>query len=536
MTAGARRARPTHDRWVLRVEGGFDGTDPLPGPSDIVIAGDRIVSVLPAGGAAILGDERVVDLHPASAIPGLVNAHEHLVVTHHLTDVDQRARTAVFGPHWRNLLVAGYQMDFGVTTIQGLAGPLFGELSLRDRLLPKHGNAVPDYLTVGPITTHVGGYPPYVDGRSGRLLVVKAESDTAAEARSWVRYLAGHGVDAVKVATGDYGYGGARLPASMHHRADVLDATVDEAHRCGLRVFAHTYGADGFDAALRAGADVLAHLPVDPVPDRVLDEVVERDVVVIPTLFHMHCRVNARFPRDARHNGDDFDVDEWRAEFALMEGDEQWGARLWRELHRFDRPLGSSNSAYDDRPLDFELVAVSTATMRDTLRRLQARGAALAYGQDASHSLPYRELREMSRCGLSTVEVLTAATSGSARAVGREGDRGRLVAGCRADIVVYERSPLDELAALRALPLIVVRNGQIVRRRSDIDAGPGSSGVASRFSLDRAERQRFVAAYVASLGLGMVRGLRAPHRRGIIARSPSSDPAPESAPRVERWR
>lgn len=533
MTAGARRARPTHDRWVLRVEGGFDGTDPLPGPSDIVIAGDRIVSVLPAGGAAILGDERVVDLRPASAIPGLVNAHEHLVVTHHLTDVDQGARTAVFGPHWRNLLVAGYQMDFGVTTIQGLAGPLFGELALRDRLLPKYGNAVPDYRTVGPITTHVGGYPPYVDGRSGRLLVVKAESDTAAEARAWVRYLAGHGVDAIKLATGDFGYGGAPLPESMRHRADVLEATVDEAGGRGLRTFAHTYSANGFEAALGAGVDVLAHLPVNPVPDRVLDEVVERDVVVIPTLYHMHCRVNARFPDDADHNGDDFDPEEWRAEFALMEDDEQWGARLWRELHRFDRPLGSSNPAYDDRPLDFGRVARSTAAMRESLHRLHERGAVIAYGQDASHSLPYRELREMTRCGLSAADVLAAATSGSARALGVGEDRGRLAAGRRADIVVYDRSPVDDLAVLRDLPLIVVRNGEIVRRRSDVDAGPASSDVASRFELDRAHRRRFVAAYVASLGVGMVRGLRAPHRRGIIARSPSVDPAPESAPLVE---
>lgn len=514
--ASSRAAAPGQ-RWILRAAAGFDGHEAMGGPVDLLIEGDRIATVSTATRAPVGTSVPVVEVPGGFAMPGLINAHEHLLVTHHLTDPDQGVRTTVFGPHWRNAAVPGYLMDFGVTTIHGLAGPLFGELALRDRLLPAFGNAMPDYLTVGPIGTSPGGYPPYVDSRSGRLLLVKAESATPAEARAWVRYLWARGVDAIKVATGDNGYGGRSLPDSMRHDDAVLDESVDEAHRLGLRVFAHAYGIEGFRAALRAGVDVLAHLPVDRLSDDDVAAVVEASAIVIPTLFHMHCRVNARFPDDAGHNGEDFDAEAWQREFSLMENDEAWGQRVWSQLHRFDRPLGSSNPCFVDEPLDFDLVARSTANMRASLRLLHAAGARIAYGQDSSHSIPYRELREMARCGLTPAEVLAAATTGAAAAIDRSEDRGALAAGRRADLVVYERSPLEDLAALAELPALVVRNGEIVRGRAEPVVGLPAD-VPARFpALDRSARARFVGRYLGALAAGAVRGVLAPHLRSLYA-------------------
>ncbi|MEU2450494.1 amidohydrolase family protein [Streptomyces sp. NPDC012765] len=47
------------------------------------------------------------------------------------------------------------------------------------------------------------------------------------------------------------------------------------------------------------------------------------------------------------------------------------------------------------------------------------------------------------------------ATSGAARALGIDGDTGRLAAGFRADLLVVDGDPLIDLAALRAVRLVV---------------------------------------------------------------------------------
>jgi imidazolonepropionase-like amidohydrolase len=49
--------------------------------------------------------------------------------------------------------------------------------------------------------------------------------------------------------------------------------------------------------------------------------------------------------------------------------------------------------------------------------------------------------------GMSAHEALTAATAGSARALGLD-DRGTIEDGCRADLVVLNSNPLDDVAAL----------------------------------------------------------------------------------------
>lgn len=73
----------------------------------------------------------------------------------------------------------------------------------------------------------------------------------------------------------------------------------------------------------------------------------------------------------------------------------------------------------------------------------------------------HRELREWQRAGLSPERILRAATADSAAALGLGGERGKLLPGYIADVVVLDEDPTQSLAALEA-PHAVLMRGQYI--------------------------------------------------------------------------
>ncbi|MFD0556463.1 amidohydrolase family protein [Stackebrandtia endophytica] len=106
---------------------------------------------------------------------------------------------------------------------------------------------------------------------------------TASGARRAVAAQVRGGAGVVKLFTGSYVTPDRVKP--MRH--DVARAAVTEAHRHGLRVFAHTSDKAGTEVAIEAGVDALAHVP-DSAEGTVplLEDAARRGIRVVPTL-HM---------------------------------------------------------------------------------------------------------------------------------------------------------------------------------------------------------------------------------------------------------
>ncbi|MBP2456831.1 imidazolonepropionase-like amidohydrolase [Clavibacter michiganensis] len=125
----------------------------------------------------------------------------------------------------------------------------------------------------GPFHTALGGYPsdrPWAPAAAVREV---ARAEDAAGAVAAAR--AG-GSDAVKIVLHD----GGPLLAD-----DVLAALVDAAHDAGLPAAVHAEGAGQAARAIRAGADVLVHVPwTERLDDATLRASAERDVLWISTL------------------------------------------------------------------------------------------------------------------------------------------------------------------------------------------------------------------------------------------------------------
>jgi imidazolonepropionase-like amidohydrolase len=239
-----------------RLVDGRGGT-PL-APAMVRVEGERIVAVgrrldVPTGAA-------VLDLGPATLLPGLIDLHTHL--------------TDRFGVNWEEALVtttpaqaalwgarnARVTLLAGFTTCRDM-GPTwpFTDVDLRDAI---EEGAVPGprLVVAGSYISSTGGagdarqFSPYVD-----VPLVHNLADGPDEVLKAVRTALKHGADFVKIlVTGAVLSKGLPPGARQYSDAEIAAAT-EEARRWGRPVAAHAHGAEGIKAAIRAGVRTIDH-------------------------------------------------------------------------------------------------------------------------------------------------------------------------------------------------------------------------------------------------------------------------------------
>jgi hypothetical protein len=99
-----------------------------------------------------------------------------------------------------------------------------------------------------------------------------------------------------------------------------------------------------------------------------------------------------------------------------------------------------------------------------TIRRLQAAGVPIGAGTDGF--LPWAlhlELEALVRAGLTPAQAIAAATTSAARILGAEGELGRIAVGHRADLVLLDADPLEDIRHTRRVAA-VIREGALADR------------------------------------------------------------------------
>ena len=222
------------------------------------IEGDRIAAVgttLPVPSGA-----QVIDLGPATLLPGFIDLHTHLTGRSDVHWEDALLKTtpaedALWGAHWAYVtLLAGF------TTVRDM-GPdwPYTDVALRDAI---ESGAVPGprMLVAGAYVSSTGGagdahqYSPYVE-----VPIVRNLADGPQEITKAVRTNFKHGADFIKIlATGAVLSKGIP-PGAQQYSDDEIRAAVVEAHRWGRDVAAHAHGTEGIKAAIRAGVHTIDH-------------------------------------------------------------------------------------------------------------------------------------------------------------------------------------------------------------------------------------------------------------------------------------
>ncbi|MET7422038.1 amidohydrolase family protein [Dactylosporangium sp. NPDC005555] len=282
---------------------------------------------------------------------------------------------------------------FGVTTALDMANapPEFVDSMRRIRGLTDIRSAGTAALAPGSIHSQI----PEI-GRRGLIR-------TAGEAERFVTERFAEGSNYLKILID--------LPGPSPDRA-TIDALVATAHRLGRLVVAHALSYEAAEVAQAAGVDALTHTPLDRPLDRAAaDRMAAEGRILIPTLAMMEALTAPSTPP------------EMLAQWAMP------GAR-------YDSARSSVAAAYR--------AGVPVLAGTDTNTDAESAGN-YGFGDSLHH-----ELELLVDAGLSTIDALRAATVLPAEHFGLT-DRGVIAPGRRADLVLVDGDPLQDIRAARSI-------------------------------------------------------------------------------------
>jgi imidazolonepropionase-like amidohydrolase len=391
----------TPDPLVLRAPRLLDGTGSPPVDDvALLLDGGRIAYAGPAAG---LPDGATsiptLDFPEASLLPGLVDAHVHLVASGH-PDLAAGLPKSEAERTIAAVVNARRQLESGVTLVRDLGAP-GDEAVLVGRAVEAGEIAGPRVVAAGPAVTMTGGHIPYL----GRV------TDGPDAMRAAVRANLAMGARCIKVvATGGVLTPGVD-PREPAYTQPELDALVEEAHRFGLTVAAHAIGEGGVAAARRAGGASVEH-------GMFLDE------AAIELFLATGARLSATFSAPSGILGGP-SVPEWIKDRARPAAEAQ--VRSFRAAAEAGVPaVAGTDAGTPDNP----------------------------------HGGVAREVAFMVEAGLPVLRAVKAATGEAADLLGVP-DRGVLRQGAAADVLVAGGDVAADVAAL-GRPVAVFQDGRRV--------------------------------------------------------------------------
>jgi imidazolonepropionase-like amidohydrolase len=375
-------------------------------PAVVLTSGDRVAAInpptLPAGA-------EVIDLGDATLLPGLIDAHVHLMDDPGTSWIRQRAYETPALWALRAARNAERALMAGFTTVRDTGSTGFVDVAV--------GQATdagwirgPRVVPVGHYITTTGGHCD-LTGFAPGILERGPEAGVAdgpEEVRKAIRYQAKHGAKWIKMCATAGVFSFDRTVGAQQYSESELRAGVEEAAPHGMRVAAHAHGTDGIRAAVRAGVRSIEHGSI--LDDDTIKLMKQRGTWLVPQAYIGQAI------------------------------DPSTLAPAIRAKHDYINPIA-----------------------RRSLQKAVQAGVSIAFSTDGPlpNSDPGREFGALVQHGMTPLQAIQAATIRGAELLELD-DRGYLAPGKLADIVAVSGNPLENIRTMENV-VFVMKGGAVLK-------------------------------------------------------------------------
>ncbi len=389
----------------------------------IIISGGKIRDIGPASQIKTPAGANVVDLSGKTVMPGIMNLHGHLATAKGLTAGPENDTADNVEAQLRNYA------SYGVTSVVSMGSEIHPEIGIRIRDQERDGRLEgrARMFTAGRGFTAKGGYPAVLPGNQG----VPFEVVTSAQARSYVDQLAKMRVDLVKMWVDD------ELGRYPKLSTEIYTSIIDQAHKHKLKVAAHLFYLDDAKRLLDAGLDAMAHSVRDKDVDADLIAKLKRNnATAIPTLTRE------------------------QSTFVYADKPAWLDDPFFQRCTTPDVIATLKSDAYRNKVAghpDFEKYKTFFATASRNLKRLFDAGVRIGFGTDTGPPARFQgffehwEMELMVQAGLTPLQVIQTASKNAAAYLGVSKELGTLEKGHDADLIVLDKSPLDDIRNTRTI-------------------------------------------------------------------------------------
>jgi len=394
----------------------IDGkSDAVIAPAVVIVRGNKIEQV--GRDLAVPQGAQVIDLGDATILPGLIDAHVHVLLQGDVTTEDYDEQIFKESMPYRALRASRsvkLALERGFTTMRDLEteGAMYTDVDVKrainEGVIP--GSRLVVSTRAMSVTGAYGpsGYSPEISYPHGVQLVdgvengIKAVREQIANGADWIKVYADRSYYIQKDGT---------LSSIPTFTLEEMKAIVNEAHRLHHRVASHAMARPGVENSILAGVDSIEHgLSID---NDLLDKMKAQGTWYCPTITAMEYVAPGRAAE---------------------------GRAIWAKLPEFSR---------------------------DTFARALKKGVKIVFGTDAG-AFPWdynqaKEFAYMTRNGMTPMQAIRAATSVAADLLEMSDRIGTLEPGKLADIVAVPGDPLADVTAMERVSF-VMKEGVVYRR------------------------------------------------------------------------
>jgi len=381
----------------------IDGNGAAPFVGNLLVEGKSILEV---GANTTCDDAKIVDLSGKYIMPGMINAHAHIVLDGELADpFGQLEKETDATAALRATRTLKRALKSGVTFFRDMGCRNYIDIDLRNA---RNQGLIegPEFIVAGKVVTMTGGH----------IWKIGREADGPNEVRKAAREQLKAGVDFIKiVATGGVLTMGS-IPGAPQLSVEEMSAAVEEAKKVGKKTAAHCIGMEGIHNAVKAGIDSIEHGFY--LNDEIIELMIKKGTYLVPTINAIHAirkgGVEAGIPKDACDKNQK-----------------------------------------------------NIAPSRESFLMAYKAGVKVAMGPDSGtplngHMACGEEVRLFVEYGVKPMEAIIFATKNAADLLGISGRYGTLENGKAADFLVLGANPIEDIEALQNKLECVYKLGELV--------------------------------------------------------------------------